>query len=76
MRNSNYEGLTAGPTSEALPIEPLLTVSDVAAILQVSRAAVYALVAAEKLPTVDVGLRKTRFRRRDVLAFLGEEVGQ
>jgi excisionase family DNA binding protein len=57
-------------------LEPLLTVADVAAICQVSRATVYAWVAAGQLKPVDLPARKTRFRRRDVAAFLGEEVSE
>ena len=48
------------------PIEPLLTVQDVAEILKVSRATVYGLVKSGQLHTVDLGLRKTRFRRHDI----------
>jgi excisionase family DNA binding protein len=58
------------------PLEPLLTVADVAAICRVSRATVYAWVAAGQLKPVDLPARKTRFRRRDVAAFLGEEVSE
>jgi excisionase family DNA binding protein len=60
-------------SAAATGLEPLLTVQDVAELLQVSRAAVYALVKAKKIPTVDVGLRKTRFRRSDLAAFIGED---
>jgi excisionase family DNA binding protein len=54
------------------PIQPLLSVQDVAEILGVSRAAVYSLVKIGQLVTVDIGLRKTRFRKADILRFIGE----
>ena len=61
------------PRVITVPLERLLTVADVAGICQVSRATVYAWVAAGQLKPVDLPARKTRFRRRDVAAFLGEE---
>ncbi len=54
------------------PIQPLLSVQDVAEILGVSRAAVYSLVKIGQLVTVDIGLRKTRFRKADIMRFIGE----
>jgi excisionase family DNA binding protein len=51
-----------------IPIEPLLTVDDVRQILPVSRATVYGLVKSGRLDTVNIGIRKTRFRRSDVAA--------
>ena len=56
-----------------LPIEPLLTVEDVAGILKVSRATVYSLVKDGSLPTVEIGVRKTRFRRADIAALVEED---
>jgi len=60
-------------TAQAPTISPLLTVQDVAEILQVSRATVYGLIQAGKLEPVKLGLRKTRFRRADILRFIGED---
>jgi excisionase family DNA binding protein len=49
--------------------EPLLTVADVAAVLQVSRSTVYALIRAKKLRAVRVA-RKTRIHPRDFNLFI------
>lgn len=62
--------MMATPTETLVP---LLTVADVAEILKVSRATVYSLVKDGRLRPVDLGLRKTRFRRADVQRFIGEE---
>jgi excisionase family DNA binding protein len=64
---------TVRGSRETPPIEPLLSVADVAEILQVSKATVYALVKDGRLRPVDIGVRKTRFRRTDVERFIGEE---
>jgi excisionase family DNA binding protein len=53
-----------------IPIEPLLTVDDVRHILRVSRATVYGLVKSGQLDTVNIGIRKTRFRRSDIAALI------
>jgi excisionase family DNA binding protein len=53
-----------------IPIEPLLTVDDVRHILRVSRATVYGLVKSGQLNTVNIGIRKTRFRRSDIAALV------
>jgi excisionase family DNA binding protein len=57
-------------TMEQPAIEPLLDVDDVRRILKVSRATIYSLVKDDKLTPVDIGVRKTRFRRSDIQAFI------
>lgn len=57
-------------TIQASDLEPLLTVQDVAGILGVSRATVYALVKAKELAPVPLPIRKTRFRAGDIVALI------
>jgi excisionase family DNA binding protein len=57
-------------TARTPAIEPLLSVSDVAEILGVAKATVYQLVKDGRLATVDIGIRKTRFRRSDIAALV------
>jgi excisionase family DNA binding protein len=52
-------------------LEPLLTVGDVAALLRVSKGTVYGLVRSGDLSPVPLPIRKTRFRRADVMSLLG-----
>ena len=56
-------------------VEPLLDVATVASILGVARSTVYQLVKSGKLEPVALPVRKTRFRQRDILAFIGEGAG-
>lgn len=58
--------------TESLPIEPLLDVHDVMAICKVSRATVYGWVKSGVLKPINLPVRKTRFRRSDVLEFIGD----
>jgi excisionase family DNA binding protein len=57
------------------PQQPLLVTADEAArILGIGRTSVYRLMQTGDLRPVKLGdLRATRFRRRDVLALIGEE---
>lgn len=48
----------------------LLSVADVAALLQVSRPTIYRLVADNGLPSIRLGERTLRFRLADVEAWL------
>jgi excisionase family DNA binding protein len=54
------------PFSLDTPFERLLTVDDVARILGVSKAAVYAMVSRGDLTPVPLPLRKTRFTRHTI----------
>jgi excisionase family DNA binding protein len=62
------------PFSLDTPIERLLTVEDVARILGVSRAAVYAMVSRGDLTPVPLPLRKTRFARDTIERLLRGEI--
>jgi excisionase family DNA binding protein len=53
-----------------VPIEPLLTPTDVARILGCSRGEVYLLVNRGELTPVPLPMRKTRFRRSDIEALI------
>lgn len=60
-------------TNDALQVkfasEPLLTLPDVAALLQVSRTSIYRLIAERKIPFIKVG-GAIRFSRGDVENYL------
>lgn len=55
-------------------IAPLLTVEEVAQVLQCSRAQVYALVAEGSLRKVPLPYRTTRFTRDEIARLLSGEV--
>jgi len=59
------------------PLSPLLTVAEVAAILKVSKASVYALIANDQLHPIHIGTgdqrTRLRFRQADIAVFIGEE---
>jgi excisionase family DNA binding protein len=55
---------------DAVPLEPLLTVSDVARLLRISRSEVYLLVQTGKLAAADVPYRKTLFRPTDIASLM------
>lgn len=62
-------------TKDALSVkftsEPLLTLREVAALLQVSRTSVYRLMAVRKIPFIKVG-GAIRFSRGDVESYLSD----
>jgi excisionase family DNA binding protein len=60
-------------TDTTSPIPSLLSVADVAEILGVKRSTVYSLVRDGKLTPVDLPVRKTKFRKADIAAFIGED---
>lgn len=62
-KQSTIEGGTA------LPLEPLLTVPELASIIRVSRSSIYRLVEARKIPFIKFG-GVVRFLRRDLDAYL------
>ena len=65
---------TQQPSSLDTPLERLLTVEDVARVLGVSKAAVYAMVSRGYLTPVPLPLRKTRFTRDSIDRLLRGEV--
>ncbi len=61
----------SGPVDDLGSLPPALRVGDAAALLQVSRAALYAACARGEVPSIRVG-RSVRIARRTILDMLGE----
>lgn len=61
----------SGPVDDLSSLPPALRVADAAALLGVSRAALYAAAARGEVPSIRVG-RSVRIARRTVLDLLGE----
>jgi excisionase family DNA binding protein len=59
------------PGEQRVGVDPLLTADEVAALLQVTRAWVYAQTRAKRIPHVPLG-RYVRYRRSAVLHWLAE----
>src|ERR1700736_2308275 len=59
------------PGGHRLGTDPLLTADEVAALLQVTRAWVYAQTRARRIPHIPLG-RYVRYRRSAVLQWIGE----
>jgi excisionase family DNA binding protein len=57
--------------SDTAPILPLLTPAQVAHLLQVHQATIYAWAADEKLPCVRIG-KAVRFRQADIKRIMGD----
>lgn len=60
---------TEAPPGDPSPLESLLDVKEVAALLRITPKAVYGLVETRRVPFVKIGAR-VRFVRRDVVAWL------
>jgi excisionase family DNA binding protein len=74
LEEAGMKSAVVDESSASLPIEPLLTVDEVAKILKCSRAQVYALVAERSLQKAPLPYRTTRFSRNEIERLLRGEV--
>jgi excisionase family DNA binding protein len=72
MTQPQRRALKILPKPEPTPIEPLLTVAQVAEILAKSTDAVRMMARRGQIPAVRMGARGIRFKREDIRRYLDE----